>query len=153
MIFGAINKERLGLLGLAKGGDDKSVQGTARRWIRIGVAVDLSLVFFVALLPLSALLLVVQDSGGLADTVAKALATCRLSCRGGAFIRTDNLISMRASVTRAVVNALTFDHSSADGVNGVNEIDTSHIRRHWLARKKCDSHLARRHASSQIDSN
>ena len=36
---------------------------------------------------------------------------------------------MRASVTRAVVNALTFDHSSADGVNGVNEIDSSHIVR------------------------
>ena len=64
------------LLGLAEGGDDKSVQGTARRGIRIGVAIDLSLVFFVALLPLSSLLLVVQDSGGLADTVAKRLATC-----------------------------------------------------------------------------
>ena len=54
---------------------------------------------------------------------------------------------MCATVTRAVIHALAFNESSTYGVNGVDEIDTSHIRRHWLARKKCDSHLARRHAS------
>ena len=75
-IFGTINKERRGLLGLAEGRDDEGIQGAARGWIRVGVAVDLLHVFIVALLPLCALLGVVQNSGGLADTVAKTLATC-----------------------------------------------------------------------------
>ena len=41
----------------------------------------------------------------------------------------DNLISMRATVTRAVIHALAFNESSTYGVNGMNEIDTSHIVR------------------------
>lgn len=41
----------------------------------------------------------------------------------------DNLISMRATITRAVVHALAFNESSTNGVNGVDEIDTSHIVR------------------------
>ena len=55
MIFGAINKERRGLLGLAKGGDDEGIQRTTGMRVGVGVTVDLLHIFIVAQLPLSAL--------------------------------------------------------------------------------------------------
>ena len=75
MIFGAINKERRGLLGLAKGGDDKGIQRTTGMRVRVGVTLDLLTIRIVACLPFGTLLGIVQNSGGLADTVAKALVT------------------------------------------------------------------------------
>ena len=75
-IFGTINKERRGLLGLAKGGDDKGIQRTTGMRVGVGVTLDLLTIRIVACLPFGTLLGIVQNSGGLADTVAKALATC-----------------------------------------------------------------------------
>lgn len=76
ILFGAINKERRGLLGLAKGGDDEGIQRTTGMRVGVGVTLDLLTIRIVACLPFCTLLGIMQNSGGLADTVAKALATC-----------------------------------------------------------------------------
>ena len=111
---------------MAEGGDNESIQRTARRRIGIGVTVDLLHVFVVAQLPLSALFGIVQNSRGLADTFAKALAACGLSSRGLTLVRMDNFVCVCATIARAVVHSFAFDHGSADGVDGVDEIDTCH---------------------------
>lgn len=103
--------------------------------VGVGVTLDFLTIRIVACLPFGTLLGIVQNNGSLADTVAKALATCRLSSRSFALIRMDHLISMRATVARAVIHALAFNESSTYGVNGMDEIDTSHISS-ALAREK-----------------
>ena len=62
MIFGAINKERRGLLGLAKGRNNESVQRTTRMRVRVGVTLDLLTIRIVACLPFGTLLGIVQNS-------------------------------------------------------------------------------------------
>ena len=62
MIFGAINKERRGLLGLAEGGDDEGIQRTTRMRVGVGVTLDLLTIRIVACLPFGTLLGIVQNS-------------------------------------------------------------------------------------------
>ena len=76
MIFGTMNKERRELLGLAEGGDDEGIQRTTGMRVGVGVTLDLLTIRIVACLPFCTLLGIMQNSGSLADTVAKALATC-----------------------------------------------------------------------------
>ena len=94
--------------------------------VRVGVTLDLLTIRIVACLPFGTLLGIVQNSRGLADTFAKALAACGLSSRGLTLVRMDNFVCVCATIARAVVHSLAFDHGSADGVDGVDEIDTCH---------------------------